>query len=83
MKSEFVRTAHDPELQGRVAFFFDQVRRAAQTAERRFEFTMGVSSAMSNALQVDAALREQLLQDLPAIAHEASELDALLKRLER
>ncbi len=82
VKSEFVRTAQDPKLQGQVAYFFDQVRRAAQTADRRFEFTLGVSSATANAAQVDAALKAQLLKDLVAIAHEAAVLDGVLKLLE-
>lgn len=82
VRAEFLRTAQDPELQGRVAFFFDQVRRAAQLAEIRFEFGFGVSSEMSYAPDVEAALHGQLTEDLPAIAKEAPELDALLQRLE-
>jgi hypothetical protein len=82
VRAEFLRTARDPELQGRVAFFFDQVRRAAQLAEIRFEFGFGVSSEMSYAPDVEAALHGQLTEDLPAIAKEAPELDALLQRLE-
>lgn len=82
LRKEFLETAQDPELQGRVAFFFDQVRRAAQLAQVRFEFGFGVSSEMSYAPDVEAALHGQLTDDLPAIAQEAPELDALLQRLE-
>jgi hypothetical protein len=83
VRDEFVRSAHDPELQGRVAFFFDQVRRAAQMADRRFDFMIGPASATTFASEVDVALRGQLLQDLPGIAHEAGALDQLLKDLGR
>jgi hypothetical protein len=82
VRAEFIESAQDPELQARVAFFFDQVRRAAQLAEIRFEFGFGVSSEMSYAPDVEAALHGQLTDELPAIAWEAQELDALLQRLE-
>ena len=82
VREEFLESAQDPELQGRVAFFFDQVRRAAQLAEIRFEFGFGVSSEMSWAPDVEAALHRQLADELPAIAQEAPELNALLGQLE-
>ncbi len=82
-KAEFVRVAHDPELQARVAYFFDQVRRAGVTADRWFEFKFGMSSSTVTAAEVDRALHGQLLEDLPGIAQEARELDRILSELSR
>ena len=81
MKVEFARVAHESELQWRVAYFFGMVARTRALAAQWFEFKFGPSSATELAPEVDRALRGQLLEDLPGIAHEAHELDGLLKEL--
>jgi hypothetical protein len=74
------RKARDAELQGRVAFFFDRVGRAARMGERPLEFVIGPSASTEWADQVNVALRGQLLEDLPAIAWEPGSVSASCAR---
>jgi hypothetical protein len=82
VRDEFVRTAHDAELQGRVAYFFDQVERAARMADRHFEFAVGMSAATTHAQEVAKALRGQLLQDLPTICRRGRNPPTVVQRNE-
>ena len=78
IKPEFVRVTQDPELQSRVAFFFDQVRRASVLADRLFDVRIRVSSTDAHAAQAEQVLASTLEELLTGVSFAAHDLERSL-----
>jgi hypothetical protein len=83
VRGEFVTLVEDAELQGRVGYFFSNVQVCARVAEIYFDFAVGVASALTHSAGLSTRLRDELIQELPALSLEANGLDTILAEREK